>query len=115
MMQLKNYLMILCCILLLANCTQPEPEVQIQTEYVEKTIPTVPRPAPINLVVPKFYVVTSENFEEFIDEFSSKNGTQTFIALSVKDYENLSISIAELKRYLEQQDQIIIYYEEQVS
>lgn len=107
--------MILCCTLLLANCAQPEPEVQIQTQYIEKNIPIVSRPAPISLVAPKFYVVTSENFDEFIAEFTAKNGTQTFIALSVQDYENLSISVAELKRYLEQQTQIIIYYEEQVK
>tara|TARA_B100002019_G_scaffold289794_1_gene306148 strand:- start:823 stop:948 length:126 start_codon:yes stop_codon:yes gene_type:complete len=33
----------------------------------------------------------------------------------VKDYENLSLNFAELRRYIEQQKQIIIYYENAVK
>ena len=40
---------------------------------------------------------------------------QTYIALSVKDYENLSLNFAELRRYIEQQKQIILYYEKAVT
>jgi len=60
-------------------------------------------------------VVNKENFEEFIKEFRSKNATETFVALSVKDYENLSLGIADIKRYIQQQNEIIIYYERQVQ
>ena len=35
--------------------------------------------------------------------------------LSVRDYETLAINMAEIKRYIEQQKQIIIYYEKAVS
>ena len=34
---------------------------------------------------------------------------------SVKDYENLSKNFAELRRYIDQQKQIILYYEEAVK
>jgi hypothetical protein len=33
----------------------------------------------------------------------------------VKDYENLSKNFAELRRYIEQQKQIIVYYEKAVA
>jgi hypothetical protein len=33
----------------------------------------------------------------------------------MKDYENLALNIAEIKRYLEQQEQVIIYYEEAIA
>ena len=36
-------------------------------------------------------------------------------AISVKDYENLAKNFAELRRYIEQQKQIILYYEEAVQ
>ena len=63
----------------------------------------------------KIYVVSpSENFEQFIEEFKKKNGTDSYIAISVKDYENLSKNFAQLRRYIEQQKQIIIYYEKAV-
>jgi len=63
----------------------------------------------------KIYVVSKENYEEFVKEFEAKNGSDAYIAISVKDYENLSLNFAELRRYIEQQKQIIIYYENAVK
>jgi len=60
-------------------------------------------------------VVTEENYEEFVKEFQAKNGKTAWIAISVKDYENLSLNFAELRRYIEQQKEIIVYYEEAVK
>jgi hypothetical protein len=33
----------------------------------------------------------------------------------MKDYQNLALNIADIKRYLEQQKEIIIYYEKAVT
>ena len=64
----------------------------------------------------KIYVVSpEENFAEFKKEFESKNCSDSYIAISVKDYENLGKNFAELRRYIEQQKQIIFYYEEAVK
>jgi hypothetical protein len=63
----------------------------------------------------KIYVVNEDNFEEFKEEFYAKNGQTAWIAISVKDYENLSLNFAELRRYIEQQKEIIVYYEEAVK
>tara|TARA_Y100000310_G_C20392455_1_gene673471 strand:- start:247 stop:393 length:147 start_codon:yes stop_codon:yes gene_type:complete len=38
-----------------------------------------------------------------------------FYVLSVRDYETLALNMAEIKRYIEQQKQIIIYYEKAVT
>jgi hypothetical protein len=35
--------------------------------------------------------------------------------LSVRDYETLALNMAELKRYIQQQGEIIIYYEKAVT
>lgn len=78
-------------------------------------IPTVARPKPINLTDTRIYVVNQENLEEFLKEFEDVNGNRAFIALSIKDYENLSLNIAELRRYINQQNEVIIYYEGAVS
>jgi hypothetical protein len=79
------------------------------------TIPTVARPKPINLTDTRIYVVNQNNLEEFLTEFEKVNGNRAFIALSIKDYENLSLNIAELRRFIEQQGEIIIYYENAVK
>ena len=63
----------------------------------------------------KWYVVTEENFEEFKKRFADENGDLVGYVLSVRDYESLALNMAEIKRYMEQQKQIIIYYEEAVK
>ena len=62
-----------------------------------------------------FFVVTEQNFEEFKQRFVKENGDFLLYALSVRDYETLAINMAEIKRYILQQKQIIIYYEKAVA
>ena len=51
-----------------------------------------------------------------IDESIKENGGRlVYFALSVPDYENLSLNIGELKRYIEQQKTIIVYYEQSIT
>ena len=106
-------------LLLLASsftgCASVEPQVVLKTDYVVKDIPIQARPKPLNLHRVKFYAVTPENLDEFIVRFEKESGTNTFFALSVPDYENMSLNIAELRRYLNQQKALIIYYEESIE
>ena len=110
--------LLLATTLLISGCVgfKPEKEIVTVTKLVERTIPTVPHPKPVQMNEIKIYVVSpSENFEEFKKEFEAKNGADSYIAISVKDYENLSKNFAELRRYIDQQKQIILYYEEAVK
>jgi hypothetical protein len=60
----------------------------------------------------EFYVVTEDNFDDFKERFLSTNGPDlVFFAISVVDYENLSLNVAEMKRYIDQQQELIVYYE----
>ena len=119
-MALKNYLKVLSLLplcLLISSCSSwPKlKQIEIKTVQVDRVIPIQNRPRPINMNDIKFYVVTSENFEEFKKRYEKDNGTFLFYALSVRDYETLAINMAEIKRYIEQQKQIIIYYEKAVE
>ena len=62
-----------------------------------------------------FYVVTEENFEEFKEKFVKENGDLVGYVLSVRDYETLALNMAEIKRYIQQQKELIIYYEKAVA
>ena len=79
------------------------------------TVPVVARPKPLQLNDTRVFVVTKDNYEEFQKEFTSIYGDFAFVALSMKDYENLVLNVADIKRYLEQQKEIIVYYEKAVS
>ena len=119
-MALKNYLKVLSLLLLclvISSCSSwPKlKQIEIKTVQVERVIPTQNRPRPLNMNNIKFYVVTSDNFEDFKKRYEKDNGTFLFYALSVRDYETLAINMAEIKRYIEQQKQIIIYYEKAVT
>jgi len=117
-MRLINYGMILSLSLLfLTGCSflTPEPKIVTVTNTVKTTVPLVPRPKQVQLNDVKIYVVSKENYEEFVKDFEAKNGGDAYIAISIKDYENLSLNFAELRRYIEQQKQIIVYYEEAVK
>jgi hypothetical protein len=110
-----KYLIVLCSALVLASCAKPEPQILVQTQIERPNIPIVPRPRPVDLVAPTFYVVNRENFVQFIEKFERTNATSTFIALSVKDYENISLGLADIYRFLQQQTEIIVYYEKQLK
>ena len=93
----------------------PEPKIVTVTNTVRTNVPIVARPKGAQLNDVKIYVVNADNYDEFVSEFTAKNGALVYIAISVKDYENLSLNFAELKRYIEQQQQVIVYYEEAVK
>jgi hypothetical protein len=82
---------------------------------VVKDIPIQPQPKPLNLHRVKFYAVTPENLEEFLDTFEKESGVTVFFALSVPDYENMSLNVAELRRYIDQQRNLIVYYEDSIQ
>ena len=106
-------------ILLLSNgCSyfkNPLKTIEIKTVEVERVIPTQNRPRPMSMNDIHFYVVTEQNFEEFKERFVKENGDFLFYALSVRDYETLALNMAEIKRYILQQKEIIIYYEKAVA
>ena len=90
-------------------------EISVQTVEVKRTIPLQNNPRPVDMNEMYFWVVTEQNFEEFKTKFIDKNTEFLFYGISVRDYENLALNMAEIKRYIQQQKEIIIYYEKAVE
>ena len=93
----------------------PEPKIITVTNTVKTVVPIVAHPKKVQLNDVRIYVVSKINYDTFVKEFESKNGADSYVALSIKDYENLSLNFAEIKRYILQQKQIIVYYEKAVA
>lgn len=109
----KPVILLAVALIFLSGCSRkPEVEVKTVTQVQKVTVPIVARPKPISLVDTQVYVVNQGNLEEFIAEFKEQNGELAFVALSIDTYENLALNVAELRRYINQQNEIIIYYEE---
>jgi len=124
MVQLQNYggtlwkpLAILTLGLSLSGCGMrtPETEVKVVTQVEQASIPTVARPKPIQLNDTRVWVVTEDNLDEFLNDFQKTYGEVAYVALSMRDYENLALNIADLQRYIGQQQEIIVYYEKAVT
>jgi hypothetical protein len=110
---MKNFLGV--GVMFLTGCSLFGPgEVVVQTEYVDRIIPIQTRPRGITTYPIKFFAVTEENFEEFKVTFEDEYTDFVFFALGVPDYENLSLNMAEIRRYIEQQQTLIIYYEDSI-
>ena len=119
-MVLKNYLKVsslLLLLLLLSSCSTWNrlTRIEVQTIEVERQIPIQNRAVRLELNNIKWFVVTEQNFEEFKEKYIKQNGEFLFFALSVRDYETLALNMADIKRYIKQQKQIIIYYEKALS
>ena len=78
-------------------------------------IPVVARPKPLQLVDTRVRVVTKDTLEQFLLDYEKQYGQVAFVVLSMKDYENLALNIADLRRYINQQTEIIVYYEDAVT
>ena len=113
----KNFLLILS-LLLLSSCSwirEPEKEIVTVTEIVKPQIGIAERPKGLSMQKVNWYVVTKENYEEFSQRFEKSEGDLVFYAMSVRSYENLALNMADIKRYIEQQKEIIIYYEKALT
>ena len=93
----------------------PEPEVVITTEYQEQNVPIQERPKAVQFPPVDWFVITEENLEEKIAEIDTKTGNVVVFAITPKGYENLALGIADLRRYVKDQQAIIAYYEEALT
>lgn len=110
----KKYLKNLSLLLLsssLVACGGLRDDIVVKTEYVRPQISIQPRPDAVNLYDVQFYAVNESNLDEFLERFQRENGDVVFFAISVVDYENMSLNLSELKRYIQQQKSLIVYYE----
>ena len=91
----------------------PEPIVKTVTEYKTLEIYQPPLPKAISLQDVEFFVVTEKNFEEQVKKLEKlQSGTYVLFGLTPQDYENMAYNLQELRRYIRQQKEIIIYYRE---
>lgn len=100
-------------LMILTGClSQPEPVVVTKTEYQKQNIPIQERPPLVDFPPMEWMVITEDNLDEKVNELKGKNGNFVVFAISSKGYENLAIGIGELRRYINEQKAIIVYYEE---
>jgi hypothetical protein len=109
---MKNILLIASMFLLTAcgtNTIVSNPLIQQRPIFTVPTL-TATQQLPI-----EWYIITRENSETKLREIEQRHGSVTLFATSAQGYQNLSLNVAELRRYIVQQNAIIAalreYYE----
>jgi hypothetical protein len=85
------------------------------TEFIKPVITPQKHPKPIKLSKVEWSVVSDKNLEAFLEKSRKMNGQVVFIAISVRGYENISLNVQDMKRYIDQQKAIILYYEKSLK
>lgn len=95
---------------------EPEPlppKIVTVTETVPLDIYQPPMPQEISLENVQFFVITKKNLEEKIGEIEKLLGGDFVVfALTPQSYENMAYNLQEIRRYVRQQKEIIVYYRE---
>ena len=112
-------LLLLAVLLLVSGCSilgsgRDIPEVKpVEVVTVVKKAPMYHPPLPNNIesVPVEWTVLNPELMQAYLDDLNEGNApTNVWYALTTKGYENLSINMAEVKRYLRQVISIVKYY-----
>ena len=117
----RAYLGVTICIFiilfLLGGCAStPVKEVVIKTKPIEIEIAQPERPKEIKLERPEWFVVNSSNLQEFLEKVRKiQSDEPVFFAFTPQDYEKMSYNLQEIRRYVLQQNEIIVYYEKMTA
>lgn len=99
-----------------APVIQPEPQIVTVTEKVPLRIYQPPLPQEIDLLDVNFFVITEENLQEKVVEIEKLlDGQFVVFALTPDGYEKMAENFQEVRRYVRQQKELIIYYREATS
>lgn len=85
---------------------------EVQTKAVERTPLNLSEPPQIKPRTPTWYVVTPENVEEVWAKLKDKNADLVLFAVTDDGYEELAVTMAEIRAYIKSQKMIIIKYKE---
>lgn len=87
-------------------------EIQIQKKEVERTRLDLPMPPPLKARGMDWFVVTPENIEEVWAKLKEKNVDLVVFALTDDGYQELAMTMAEVRNYIATQRAIIVKYKE---
>ncbi len=75
----------------------------------------VPRPDPVELKNADLVVVTESNIDEVIQRIKTEQGDFVLYSMTAQSFESLALNFDQIKKFIEEQNAIILYYEEAVT
>ena len=106
-------ILISMCILILTNCSLIPKAQPVKVVTVAEPVPMYhpPLPLEVQLVDIEWEILTPKLMNEYLSELESGSApARAYYTLTSKDYENLSMNMAEIKRYLKDTLHVIEFY-----
>tara|TARA_A100000164_G_scaffold329522_1_gene317305 strand:- start:193 stop:453 length:261 start_codon:yes stop_codon:yes gene_type:complete len=69
-------------------------------------------PREIDLKEVRWLTITPENFEAQFEVIKEQEGELVFLAMTIPDYEVMAYNMQELKRYITELKDVVVYYRE---
>ena len=88
----------------------PTKQVEIISKPIERNIVQPIMPREIDPKDPYWYVVSDKNIDEFLARVEKDQGQLVFVAMSIPDYELMAYNMQELKRYINELKEVVVYY-----
>ena len=79
---------------------------------MERTIVLPIMPREIDLKEVRWLTITPENFQEQFKVIEEQEGELVFLAMTIPDYEVMAYNMQELKRYITELKDVVVYYRE---
>ena len=123
MKKLISFSVLLTVLVVVSACSRLSPVKEVVTvptvvetpEIDAPIIRIVPRPDPIKMRNADIVVVTEANLQEVIERIKTEQGDFVLYAMTAQSFEALALSFEQIKKFIEAQNAVILYYEEAVK
>jgi hypothetical protein len=98
-------------LIMVSNCSLiPTKEIQVSAKPIDRKIVQPIMPREIDLQEPLWIVITPENIEAQLAFIEEQEGELVFLAMTIPDYEVMAYNMQEIKRYITELKDVVVYY-----
>ena len=90
----------------------PTKQIQVTAKPLQKKIVQPIMPREIDLKQLQWIAVTPDNWEEQLARIEEQEGELVFLAMTIPDYEVMAYNMQEIKRYITELKDVVVYYRE---
>ena len=109
----KSSAILLMTSMMVSNCSLlPTKQIEVSAKPIERTIVQPIMPREIDLREVRWLTITPENYEEQFAIIEAQEGELVFLAMTIPDYETMAYNMQELKRYITELKDVVVYYRE---
>lgn len=88
----------------------PTKKIEVSAKPIERQIVQPIMPREIDLKQLKWIAVTPDNWEEQLALIEKQEGELVFLAMTIPDYEVMAYNMQEIKRYITELKDVVVYY-----